>query len=69
MGFAFVVGKCFGCGGIFSFNASYVPSIRHLGEKEPVCRVCMDRANANRVEMGLEPHSIHPEAYEPEEVL
>jgi hypothetical protein len=64
MGFMFVIGDCFGCGRRFSFNAERVPSIHG----EPVCGFCMDRANAIRVEKGMEPHYIHPDAYEPQEV-
>jgi hypothetical protein len=53
------------------FNASYVPSFPDpkSGIKEPVCELCMERVNHERKIQGLPPHSIHPEAYTPEEVI
>jgi hypothetical protein len=69
MGYMFVLGSCYTCKQLFTFNASLVPSLKdQFGERQPICRTCMDRANAKRKEMGLEPHPIHPDAYEAEEV-
>jgi len=48
-----------------SFNPLRVPSILIEGEKEPVCRVCIEQANPERIKNGLPPIEIHPEAYEP----
>jgi len=68
MGYMFVYGPCYGCGRVFAFNASHVPSIPINGVREPICRACVEQANPHRVKNGLAPIVIHPEAYEPEEV-
>ena len=67
MGYMFILGNCFACGNLFTFNATWVPSITIDGEKLPVCESCMTLANAKRKTMGLDPHYIHPDAYEAEE--
>ncbi len=65
-GFVFLMGSCFCCGQPFTSNPSYVPSIRDGdGVRQPVCKKCIDGANVKRVELGMEPHTIHPQAYEP----
>ena len=61
-----VFGNCWACGFPMTFNPTWVPSLPVNGVKEPICEACMARANAQRVEMGMEPHAIHPLAYEPE---
>ena len=67
--YTWVLGPCWSCGNVFSFNADKVPSVRNeRGVREPVCANCMKRANALREAAGLEPHPILPGAYEPEEV-
>jgi len=63
-----VIGECVICGIMFSFNVHHVPSVVVDGVREPVCRDCMNRANAILESQGREPHWIHPEAYEPDEV-
>jgi hypothetical protein len=68
MGFMTVIGECFGCGIVFSFNADHVPSIPINGVREPICQACVDRANPQRVANGLDPIVVHPLAYEPQEV-
>ena len=70
-GYVMMVGSCFGCSRVFSFNPMRVPSITVQGDRKPVCEQCIARANTKRAEMGLPPHVIHPEAYEaaPEEDL
>jgi len=65
MGYALVYQPCFGCGVTFSFNPHKVPSIRHEGERRPVCRACVEIANPQRIKNGLEPIVIHPDAYSP----
>jgi hypothetical protein len=73
MGCLMVMSACIACKRLFSYNANLVPSIRvnadgdpdPAGHREPVCRACMDRANAKRVANGLEPLHILPGAYEP----
>ena len=53
-------GSCGVCGELFTFNPKKVPSLNNA----VFCRDCMTAGNAKREEMGLEPHPIHPEAYE-----
>ena len=61
MGYVFLTGACGSCGRIFSYNPNYVPSLNNAA----FCESCMTIANAKREEMGLPPHPIHPQAYEP----
>lgn len=68
MGWMFVLGRCYGCGRSFTFSAERVPSIRVDGEREPICRDCVERANPERVANGLEPIRILPGAYDADEV-
>jgi len=63
MGYMSLISPCLVCGKIFASNPHYVPSLRG----EPVCLDCMIDANEKRVELGMEPHPIHPQAYEPAE--
>lgn len=66
MGYAIMQGPCWVCKVIFAFNPLRVPSIRDgQGEKQPVCRRCIERANLKRRRLGLPPHEIHPSAYSP----
>jgi hypothetical protein len=67
-GYMFVVGPCFGCKRLFTFNADHVPSIPINGVREPICQTCVDEVNPGRVARGLEPIVPHPNAYEPGEV-
>ena len=69
MGFMYVIGNCYACSVLFAFNADWVPSIPIDGVREPICRDCVARANPIRKQNGLEPIWVHPEAYEPQEVL
>lgn len=63
-----VLGYCYCCKRPFHFNANLVPSYRVDGERQPICRDCIERANAKRKETGLAPLEILPGAYDPEEV-
>jgi hypothetical protein len=81
MGWMVVLGACVGCGSTFSFNPDRVPSIRARrvqddngryrwqphpeGEREPLCRPCVERANIYRRDNGLPPIVIYPDSYEP----
>lgn len=65
MGYMFAMGNCAGCHQPFSFNPTWVPSVRVNGVKEPICRNCVLVANPKRIANGLEPIEPHPEAYEP----
>jgi len=65
MGYVFCTGACITCRRVFSFNPVRVPSTTAFnGQREPVCRSCMDLINAKRAEKGLEPFAIHDDAYE-----
>ena len=71
-GYAFCLGECLICKETFYFNPMKVPSSSAVtGKREPICRICMDHLNTIRREKGLEPFTIHPEAYDacPEEEL
>jgi hypothetical protein len=71
-----VTSPCWSCGRLFAYNADWVPSIRvnkqgeqdPEGERQPVCEDCMRVVNEGRRAAGLEPHFVHPDAYEPQEV-
>jgi len=64
MGYVYAMGECIACGGIFTFNPMCVPSIRIKGEREPICKVCIERINVLRKEKGFEPIVPLPDAYE-----
>ena len=68
MGFMSVIGPCFGCRRVFSYNAEHVPSITVDGVREPVCQDCVDVVNPKRVANGLDPIVPHPDAYNAQEV-
>lgn len=76
MGFMMATARCFGCKTMFCFNPDLVPSIRvnaagqpdPKGEREPVCRVCIERVNPIRITNGLQPIVIPHGAYAPQEV-
>lgn len=75
-GFMVVMGECYGCGRVFTFNADLVPSIRVNAQNvpdpnapaRPVCRDCVERANPRRIANGLPPIEVLSGAYEAEEV-
>jgi hypothetical protein len=64
-GFVVAFGTCAACHKAISFNPHYVPSIRVNGVREPVCKACIDAANPARIANGLEPFTVHPNAYAP----
>ena len=68
MGYMMGLAPCIRCRQTFSFNVDLVPSIRVHGEREPLCRGCVDALNALRVQRGLLPIEPLPGAYEPQEV-
>lgn len=65
MGYALAYGTCFGCQKTFSFNPHRVPSIPIDGDRQPICRECVELVNPKRIENGLAPIVLDPEAYEP----
>lgn len=65
MGYVFMTGYCFICGSMFTYNPVRVPVVRDSkGEKQAVCRECIDRANVERVKLGLKPLVPAPDAYQ-----
>lgn len=72
MGVCFAISACINCGRVFPYNPVLVPSVRVNGSREPICDRCIGPINAKRVELGLEPAVVHPNAYgacDEEEVL
>jgi hypothetical protein len=65
MGYVYCHSACFGCGRIFSYNPKWVPSIPVDGEREPVCRACVERVNVMRKSKGLDPIMVASSAYQP----
>lgn len=61
-----VLGACYGCQRLFTFNAARVPSLTIQGTREPFCRDCLARANITRRANGLDPIVPLPGAYDPE---
>lgn len=52
--YALAHGYCIGCGKLFSFNPLRVPSSSAItGEREPICKVCVERINPLRKKNGL----------------
>jgi hypothetical protein len=66
MGYVYVTSSCYSCGQIFSYHPNKVPSYRdpRTGSREPICRVCVERANPERKKLGLDPIVPLPGAYE-----
>jgi hypothetical protein len=66
------LGVCFTCKKTILFSPTLVPSLpatlTGTGEKEPVCRECVERSNPERIKNGLPPIRILPGAYEGDEV-
>lgn len=65
MGYAFVMGTCFGCYRRISYNPNKVPSIWVDGERQAICRNCASIVQRNQRRDGLKVTLIHPQAYEP----
>lgn len=65
MGYAYATSTCIGCRRLFSYNPVRVPSVRVLGERQPICAVCVARVNPLRLANGLDPIVPLPDAYEP----
>lgn len=65
MGYLMAYGPCFACGALFGFNPERVPSIIVDGEREPICRSCIELANPMRRERGLPEWVIHADSYAP----
>ena len=68
MAFMVCTAPCICCNTLFNFNPDKVPSLRYQGNREPVCRECVEAANLVRAQTGLKPFPILPGAYDPQEV-
>ena len=55
------MGSCLLCRRPFMFNPQAVPSLHG----DPICEPCITVTNARRLEAGLEPFPIRPDAYQP----
>lgn len=64
MAYMSLLAPCLRCDRMFASNAQFVPSVKG----QPICKDCIEELQAIRISMGMEPWSIHPLAYEPEEV-
>lgn len=64
MGYVMAMSACFGCGAPFAYNPNLVPSIRHEGVKQPICKACIERVNPMRKANGLPEIIPDPRAYE-----
>ena len=61
MGYAFVVGSCYGCRKQFSFNPLRVPSYK----KQPICETCINTINKIRRKEGRDEWPVAEDAYKP----
>lgn len=78
-GYMFVLGHCWSCGRLFTFNPHHVPSIPVLPDgtigggpgatREPLCATCIGIANERRKATGMPLWHVHADAYEPTEEL
>jgi hypothetical protein len=64
MAYMVAIGNCIVCKRIFSFNPYHVPSVVIAGEREPLCRSCVEAANEERAKRGLNLFLVLPDAYE-----
>ena len=66
MGYLIAFGPCVSCRRTFGFNPHTVPSSSAItGEREPICRDCVERINPLRIKHGLAPIVPAADAYEP----
>jgi len=69
-GYMIMLAGCVACSAPISCNPDFCPSIRVNGQREPICRACFDKWNQiHRIDKGLDPIALHPEAYAPTETL
>ena len=65
MGYVTAMSPCIGCGLVFSYNPTRVPSCSAVtGKREPICEACVARVNPKRIANELEPIVPLPGAYE-----
>lgn len=64
-GFVFMLGECFACHKMFSFNPHRVPSmLDDKNVRQPICAECITKANTVRAARGLPDIVPHVDAYE-----
>jgi hypothetical protein len=64
MAFVSMTSACVRCGRLFFYNPLRVPSVVVNGQREPLCRPCVEWANRERAAKGLATWPIHHDAYE-----
>ena len=67
MAYMMIMGPCYCCKALMSYNPNTVPSLPVDGVRQAICRACIEQANPKRIANGLEPVVISPDAYEPAE--
>ena len=66
MGYAVVIGSCYGCGQMMTFNPHKVPSIPDpQGVSQAICERCVKVVQDNQKRDGMLVTQIHKNAYEP----
>lgn len=66
MGFVTAFSPCLTCKQIFGYNPHKVPSSSAVtGTREPICQNCINLINRKRIDIGLDPFIISPDAYKP----
>ena len=69
MSYSLTHAPCAACQKLISFNPDHVPSITIDGQREPICEDCHGQWNQlHRIDNGLEPIALHPQAYAPKKV-
>lgn len=69
MAWMFLTANCAACGKVFTCNPDLVPVAVVDGERLPICKECVEKANPIREEKGLPPIQVYPDSYEPQECV
>lgn len=64
MGYMTIIGPCYCCKHLMTYNPNTVPSLPVDGVRQAICAGCIARANPKRIANGLEPIVIAADAYE-----
>lgn len=64
MGYMFIVGPCYNCRQLMTYNPNTVPSLPVDGVRQAICAACIARVNPERIKNGLAPIVIAADAYE-----
>jgi hypothetical protein len=68
MAYMIGTGHCVVCKRLFSFHPDRVPSTAIYGDREPICRDCIERVNTIRAKRGMDLIEVLPGAYEAEKI-